>query len=329
MNSRGYKSIINQIELAYCPMSNYTFSVLKNDIAIQRALEESHLYIIAQQPVLSFENIVPDKNEKLIRFEIHKKDSYSVLKCELPFFQENLATNSEYEVILYVGSNDPNYVKSNPPLNNIHGIKFYEMNLSNENFLVWFSPEKFIHNWLKGYFIAKVDGNYQDFLDYKVHYVGKATEQDIWKRLTGHSTLQDILSVEYPFTYGELPTHEITLLLFRFYDNLEIKTYGTDSSIDDMVNSLLGKNRPDKKEIFLDAEKALVNAMQPKYNKIKFKNYPNYKKGLNELNYDTYSYTFMDPITLKFNNGKIKGGLNNLGGDLILVKNNKIEVLKT
>ena len=118
-------------------------------------------------------------------------------------------------------------------------------------------------------------------------------------------------------------------MLFRFYDNLEIKTYGTDSSIDDMVNSLLGKNRPDKKEIFLDAEKALVNAMQPKYNKIKFKNYPNYKKGLNELNYDTYSYTFMDPITLKFNNGKIKGGLNNLGGDLILVKNNKIEVLKT
>ncbi len=328
MNDNEHKSILNQIELAYSPMSNYAFNILKNDIAIQKALGQSHLYIIAQQSVLSFENIVPYEDEKLVRFEIHKKNSDNVLKCELPFFQENLATNPEYEVVMYVGSNDPNYVKSNPPLNNIHGIKFYEKNISNKNFLVWFSPEKFLHNYFKGYFNAKIEGDYRDFFDYNVHYIGKATDQDIWKRLTGHSTLQDILSVEYPLTYGELPTHEITLLLFKFYDNLEIKTYGINSSIEDMVNSLLGKNRPDRKEIFLDAEKALVKAMQPKYNKIKFKKYPNYKKGLKELNYDTYSYTFMDPITLKFDEGEIKGGLTNLGGDLILVKENKMEVLK-
>jgi len=86
MNDNGHKSIINQIELAYSPMSNYAFNILKNDIAIQKALEQSHLYIIAQQPVLSFENIVPDEDEKLIRFEIHKKNSDNVLKCELPFF---------------------------------------------------------------------------------------------------------------------------------------------------------------------------------------------------------------------------------------------------
>ena len=34
MNDNGHKSIINQIELAYSPMSNYAFNILKNDIEL-------------------------------------------------------------------------------------------------------------------------------------------------------------------------------------------------------------------------------------------------------------------------------------------------------
>jgi len=69
-----------------------------------------------------------------------------------------------------------------------------------------FSGE-FIHNYSRGHIEAEINGDILDFLNYNVHYVGKATDQDIWTRLTGQSSLQDILSIEYPFIYGSLPTH--------------------------------------------------------------------------------------------------------------------------
>lgn len=54
-----------------------------------------------------------------------------------------------------------------------------------------------------------------------------------------------------------------------------------------MIASLLGENYPDQKKVFLDAEKALIKAMQPSYNKELFKNYPFSKDGLYHDNYDT------------------------------------------
>lgn len=323
------KSLINQLQLAYSPMCNYDFNILKHDPIIQELLRSSSLYVLAQRPELSFENIVPNEEEKHIDFEIHQKNNPQVLKCRLPFFQESIATDPEKEVLLYLGSNDPSHKFDILPITNVHGIKFYESSIDTENFLVWFSPEKFILNWLKGYFQADVEGDYRELLKYQVLYVGKATDQDIWERLTGHETLQEILSVEYPLVYGSLPTHEIALLLFEFHDNLSIRTFGDESSIDDMVDSLMGNDRPDQKTIFLDAEKALVKAMLPKHNKILFKGYPKSKDGLEKHNYDAFSYTFMDPITLIYDEGEIEGGLHYLGGDTIIVTDNKtMELLK-
>jgi hypothetical protein len=79
---------------------------------------------------------------------------------------------------------------------------------------------------------------------------------------------------------------------------------------------------PKQKRIFLDAEKALIRAMTPKYNKELFKNYPVSKDGLYNDNFDTISYTFTDPITLVYETGEIQGGLNKLGGDSIIIESN-------
>ena len=54
-----------------------------------------------------------------------------------------------------------------------------------------------------------------------------------------------------------------------------------------MIASLLGENYPDQEKVFLDAEKALIKAMQPSYNKELFKSYPFSKDGLYHDNYDT------------------------------------------
>ena len=322
------KILLNQLKLSYSPTSNFDFATLRKDIDFQRSLLKSSLYIICQRPEIRFDNITNNENEKCIEFEIRQNENDSILKCKVPIFQEHIATDPLKEVLLNFGSNDPKNVIKSFPLNNIHGIKFYQENISKENFLIWFSPEKFLQNYWKGYIEAEIEGDISNFTKYKVHYIGKSTDQEIWERLTGHSTLQDILSKEYPFVFGSLPTHEISLLLFEFQENLTLQTFDTKSAIDDMIDSLMGRNLPEQKTIFLDAEKALIKAMQPKHNKIMFKNYPKSKDGLQNHNYNSLSYTFIDPITLQYENGEIRGGLNFMGGDTIFIsENSEFEIL--
>lgn len=315
------KLLLNQLKLAYSPLSNYDFSILKHDDVVQNALENSSLYIICQRAVLSFENLKPNQKNQGLDFEIVQKGNSSRIKVTLPLFQENLAKENQDKIVINFGSIDANNVFENENLNNIHGFKLYNNEIEKENFIAWFSPEKFLHNYFNGYFQAEIDGDIHDFLNYQVHYVGKATDQKIWERLTGHSTLQDILSLEYPFNYGSLPTHEIAILLFKFNDNLSIQSFGIESSIDDMVDSFTGKNYPEQRTVFLEAEKALIKAMQPKHNKILFKNFPNSQNPLSH--FETCIYTFMDPITLKYDNGEIRGGLSYIGGDTIVIRNSK------
>jgi hypothetical protein len=317
-----FKSLLGQLQLAYSPMSSYDFTILREDTIVQDLLKPSSLYVIAQRPILSFENIIFDEINPYISFEIHQKNNPEKLSINFPFFQPNVATDKEKEVIVLFGSNDPNHVFDRNDIKNVHGLKFYESSQEGENFLVWFSPEKFLHNFARGHIQAEIIGDIRKFLNYKVHYVGKATDQEIWKRLTGHSTLQDILSIENPFNYGSLPSHEIVLLLFEFYDNFTIRTYDINSSIEEMTDSFMGKNQPDKRSVFLDAEKALIKAMQPKHNKIQFKSYPKAKANLEHYNFNIVSFTFMDPITLKYDKGEIRGGLSFMGGDIISIKDN-------
>jgi len=323
------KILLNQLLLAYSPLCNYDFTILKKDTIIQEAIENSSLYVIGQRAEIRFDNIVNNEEQKLIEFEIRQYNNPHILKCKVPLFQEHIATDPEKEVILYLGSNDINNDFKKRPISNIHGMKFYEKSVSDENFLIWFSPEKFLQNYWKGHLIADIEGNIHEFTKYKVHYVGQATKQDIWKRLTGHDKLQDILSLEYPLTYGVLPTHEIAILLFNFQENLQMQSFGDNSSIEEMVNSFMGKNMPEQRTIFLDAEKALIKAMQPKYNDELFKSYPKSVDGLYKHKYNSILYSFIDPITLVYDEGEIVGGLTSMGRDTIIVQNNKtIELLK-
>lgn len=323
------KILFNQLLLAYSPLCNYDFTILKKDPIIQEIIEKSSLYVIAQRPEIRFDNIINNENEKTIEFEIRQHNNPNILKCKVPLFQENIATDPKNEILLYLGSNDKNNDFKKTPICNVHGMKFYEKSISDENFLIWFSPEKFLQNYWKGHLLAEIEGNIHDFTKYKVHYVGQATKQDIWKRLTGHDKLQDILSLEYPLTYGSLPTHEIAILLFCFQDNLQMHSFGDNSSIEEMVNSLMGENMPEQRTIFLDAEKALIKAMQPKYNDELFNNYPKSKDGLYKHNYDSISYSFSDQITLVYDKGEIQGGLTYWGGDTIIIsKNETMELLK-
>ncbi|WP_417558247.1 hypothetical protein [Mesoflavibacter zeaxanthinifaciens] len=321
MNTR--KSILNRLELAYAPLTGYEFAVVKKDPLIELAMEKASLYVIGQRPIITFENVVPDSFEYALNFEIHQKGNPNILKGKLPLIQECVDSKQDDIIALAFNFLDRQDIQKQFPLGKLHGFSLAKQLPESREFLIWFSPEKLLQNWWKKQIDCEIYGDYKSFLTYKVHYVGKATKQNILKRLTGHDTFQDILSIENPITYKDLPTHEIVLLCFEFQDNLEVTTFGFDSDLKEMTATLRGENFPKQETIFLDVEKALINAMKPNYNTELFKSYPKSKDGLFKDNYDYISYSFADPITLKYSQGQIKGSLKYLGGDKIIIKENK------
>ncbi|WP_040005660.1 hypothetical protein [Fibrisoma limi] len=317
------KSLLNQLELAYAPLTAYEFAIVKDDKLIERALEKASLYLIGQRPVSTFENVIPDTTVYQLNFEIHQRGNPNILKCKLPFDQEIFGLMQDNVVDVAFNYLDRPIKQEKCPFQNIHGFSLVRHTENGKEFIIWFSPEKLLQNWWKGFIDCEIQGDWKSYIKYKVHYVGKATKQSILKRLTGHSTFQDILSLEAPVTEKQLPANEIVILPFEFQDNLQIQSFGEEADTKDMVASLLGDNYPDQEKIFIDAEKALIKAIRPSYNKELFNSYPISRDGLYNDNYDAISYTFIDPIVLVYEEGEIRGGLTHTGGDTILIINNK------
>lgn len=318
------KRLINQLELAYAPLTAFEFAKIKDDILIEKALEQASLYIIAQRPVITFENVFCSIEPNLINFEIHQKGNMNILKCVLPLNQSVFGSTNEDLIAVSLNYLDKSKKQYSQPFNNIHGFSLLKFQNRKKEFLIWFSPEKLLQNWWKGHIQCNINGDFKSFIKYKVLYVGKATKQSILKRLSSHSRFQDILSLETPVTEKQLPANEIIILPFEFQDNIQIQIFDTDNDDDsnEIVSALLGKNIPKQEKIFLDAEKALIKALKPNYNKEMFNNYPFSKDGLYNENFDSIAYTFVDPITLTYNNGEICGKLSQFGGDTILISNN-------
>ncbi len=314
------RSLINILELAYAPITAYEFSIVKNDKDIEKALENASIYIIAQRPVITFEKVIINNHNYSLNFEIHQKNNPNVLSVELPLIQKILnCSKNETIGIAFNFFEKKGFNKF--PINNVHGFSLIKA--KNKELLIWFSPEKLLQNWWKNNIDCSINGNYKSFLHYKVLYVGKATKQGILKRLTGHSTFQDILSLEKPVTELQIPANEIVILPFKFKENLHIEVFNKNGNIQDMISSIKGERIPQQEKIFLDAEKALINAMKPTYNKELFSNYPISKDGLYKDEFKYISYTFFDPITLKYEFGKI-----NNNDEIVILNNNKLRLVK-
>jgi len=182
------------------------------------------------------------------------------------------------------------------------------MSTQNSELAVWFSPDKlFYHHW-KGDLIAKFSDDYRDMLNFKIHYVGKSTEQNICKRLSNHSTFQEILINETPLSYGNIPSNEIMVLLMRICDNNSIVSWGKEATPEEMADFILNYQLPSDKTVSLDAEKALIKHLQPQYNKILYHSFPQNNDLVNMDYHSVILYAFRDPISLLYNQGVMKGG---------------------
>jgi hypothetical protein len=77
--------LINFLQLACSPICNFEFALLKDEAAIQRLLKQSNIYIIAQRPELTFENVTFDIYRPFLNFEIHQRAKPRYLKSNFAF----------------------------------------------------------------------------------------------------------------------------------------------------------------------------------------------------------------------------------------------------
>lgn len=318
-------TLINDLELGYAPTSAYAFRKLIRDKDFHQNVYDSHLYIIGQRPEITFNNF-SFSSKGIIKFEISQEANSEILKCELPIFQEHIATEVDKSIAIRLQNRKNTIVKKNKsPYNGTQGIIFQEINeKTNEtNHLIWFSPEKLLQNYWKGHIKLDFTGDFKTFLDYKVHYVGKSTEQNICKRLSNHSTFQEILINEESLTYGNIPSNEIVIILLRIKDNNTIMSFGDESSAEEMAYYIQNHQLPDDKSVSLDAEKALIKHLQPEYNRIMYNSYPNKNDLMNTENLDVILYGIVDPVRLIYQNGQISGGELLNERDYIIVKQKK------
>lgn len=313
-----------ELKLAYAPLCNFDFTYIKREPIIQEILKGSMLYVIGQRPMITFDDITFNRINGSLNFDITLKGTVEKLKCSLPVYQELIEPNDTKAVNILFGSYDKTWNFENLPVSQVNGIQIFDKDMK---FILWLSPDKLLHLFWNKIIKANIIGDLRPFTTYLVHYVGKATDQEIWQRLTGHKTLQEILSIENPFNYGTLPTHEIILLLFRVSDLISIRTMG--NNVDDFVKQMFGHNLPNDKDVSLDAEKLLIKLLDPNYNNKKFPNYPKSTDGLYKFSFDSFMYHIAEEITLKYSERELHFSCNQMHSDLIKIKGNKdVEVIK-
>lgn len=321
MNHSGLKAAF---KLSHAPISNYEFAILKGEDATKDTLKGSMLYVIAQRHTLTFENVVADPEANVIRFEIAQDKTNNKVSCTLPVGQEILVDDCRTGIEIQFGSHNTEAVLEEMPLSEVHGMKFYD---SDKNFLSYLNPDKFIFLYSNSLLNATIEGDYRSLVEFRVHYVGKATDQEIWDRLNGHETLQDILSIERPMG-KTIPTHEIILLMFKVADSLEMNIFDPGDDPEIFAEKIMNSQHPTSEVISLDAEKALVNLLNPAYNTVKFKQFPKSKDGLFKFNYNRYAYQILEDITLASELGTIFCSVDENISDIIAVdKKNGLEII--
>ena len=292
-NTQGIKNIIIQAQTTYPIVSAYEFEFLKTEDVFRRLLSPCTIYIIIQRPLIYFDNL--QIGNGTISFNISDGSSNPCLQCTFSPSENGLCINDEellIDVLFFNGSHS-----STAPFTNAAGFK---LNSIDDVFIAWYSPTKFLYEYLCRNFIANVSGDFSHYVDYQVHYIGKAFSQEIWNRLTGHEKLQTILTLEESLgQLSERAPFEISLLMldvigydeqniFPFNSALAVGVEPILHNLDDQcqLTRFLTPSLPAKAiQLTNEVEALLVNKFRPKYNDILFDNYPNILSGTRSVGY--------------------------------------------
>ena len=157
--------------------------------------------------------------------------------------------------------------------------------------------------WAGNRLTADVVGDAYGFLDFRVHYIGQAFSQKVWKRLTGHEKMQSILTREGPIgaSAEARAPFEISLMLLDIVGLTEACEFPHTGHLDrpgyapirhrldddDAVVTFVTQQFVSHRDAALtrELEALLIRSLQPSYNETLFANYPNITGGMRSKGY--------------------------------------------
>lgn len=143
-------------------------------------------------------------------------------------------------------------------------------------------------------------------ITYEVLYVGQCTDELLTRRFRAHHALQKMLIEEDVISRKNDKSDELLIIPMRIESNtISVLTPGIKEQ--DWEKAILNSFNFTNKHVTLDAEKALVHNLNPKYNTIQFKNYPLSKDGLSNTDANAFFYSLAEIALLKYENGVIVG----------------------
>lgn len=306
-------SIETRFLMTYPAMSAYEFDHFREEAAVQERWRSASLYMICQRPVIFFDDVVAESG--VISGRIRQRGNATALRFELDILPGQPYFGSTSETIIEFNFYDHQPTPT-PPLKNVAAIKFFD---SENKFTGYLSPERLLFEHLRIGKFARIKGDISALLRYEVHYIGQAQDQPIERRLRRHETFQRILAREFPRIAQDIPTMEISLLFFgldyastpvtfQILDGGELSdSQGRPLSDKEAEEALLSTRLERfRNEIVNDAEAYLINFMLPRYNHVRYANYPLISNGLRSCGFDMIEHQVIPFGTLETEEATMK-----------------------
>ncbi|WP_145329947.1 hypothetical protein [Paenibacillus xylanexedens] len=287
------KQINNILRLSYSPMTIFEFEKFRDDIDIGNYLENCTIYIIAKRKLPIMQLIEGDSSK------VHLKISMQGISNEL-----EIIISQTYNEKLFKGG--LTYMRTGNNTKDeasFHSITLYR---GDKEFILAANIDRLLHLHSQGLITLLTKGDPEPILTYDVLYVGQCTEQHIFKRFKSHHALQEILINENIIPENYQMVNDLVLLPFNISSDL-VSRIDSDMSFEDVNDLLVGNHGINENAISLDCEKSLIKAINPKYNKTKFLNYPKSKDGLYKYNLNAVVYQIQEDIVLRYGEKCIYG----------------------
>jgi len=280
------KNLSSSLKLSYSPMTVYEFDHYRSDKDIYDFLRTTTLYIIAKRS-LPFMSLIEGNPNKIHLFVEMENNTSSL---------EILILKQDNEKLFGTGLTQIGTGNNTKSRDKFHSITLYG---ENERFIMNANLDRLIHLASNNLLRIRTKGDITPFVNYEVLYVGQCIGEHIFDRFKTHHALLDILINENIITSDYDKINDLIIMPFQVEsDVLSIIT--GDSSEEEFTEAMLGSFCFDHNTISLDCEKALIKAMNPKYNKTKFTQYPKSKDGLYNYNLESFTYRILENIILDY-----------------------------
>ena len=290
------------LHLTHAPISIKDFNRIKKahilDSELWRekeSLDNSSLYIIGKREVPIFvpRREISNESHLILDVEVGK----TTFRIHIPAL-----TNPKYSLNGFAG------IKTEPEgLEKAPKVWLFAFNDNSEAVSnIGFTFDELIYYFSNDWFHINIQGDFTSAITYEVLYVGETVGEKLTQRFKAHHALQDMLIEEKIISPNFDKSEELILMPFTIDSNICSMLTGF-SPENDWWKALAGDFEVTPKQISLDAEKALVHSMNPKYNHIRFKNYPLSKDGLYKSDASVFFYSIAENMILKDDAGNIIG----------------------